>query len=275
MTQRLTPARRRLREMLAAGSAYLDLGLAALLVGAEEEPEVDVERSLAALDDLAESLEPHLAEGSELQRVASLVEHLFVQQGFKGNGDDYGDPKNSYLHQVLERRIGIPITLSILLIEVGRRVGIELHGVGFPTHFLVGMNHQPGLFVDAFNEGRILTVDECKALLHVNTGGVLAYEPGYLAPTPTAEILARVSRNLRNLHLKEDRIEQALRAADRIVLLTPHDWVEVRERGLVHFRLGAYGAAIADFNTYITEVPEAPDRGWVEDLIEAGREHLS
>ena len=103
----------------------------------------------------------------------------------------------------------------------------------------------------------------------------IAYEPGYLAPTPTAEILARVSRNLRNLHLKEDRIEQALRAADRIVLLTPHDWIEVRERGLVHFRLGAYGAAIADFNTYITEVPEAPDRGWVEDLIEAGREHLS
>lgn len=275
MVQHLTPARRRLREMLAAGSAYLDLGLAALLVGAEEEPDVDVERSLAALDELAESLEPHLSEGSELQRVASLVEHLFVRQGFKGNGDDYGDPKNSYLHQVLERRTGIPITLSILLIEVGRRVGIELHGVGFPTHFLVGMNHQPGLFVDPFNEGRILTIDECKALLHVNTGGVLAYEPGYLAPTPTAEILARVSRNLRNLHLKEDRIEQALRAADRIVLLTPHDWIEVRERGLVHFRLGAYGAAIADFNTYITEVPEAPDRGWVEDLIEAAREHLS
>jgi regulator of sirC expression with transglutaminase-like and TPR domain len=274
MSEEVDLARRRLQEMIAAGGAYLDLGLASLLVGAEEEEGVDVDGALRALDELAEAAQDVLAGTSELQRVASLVEHLFVRVGFRGNKEDYGDPRNSHLHQVLERKVGLPITLSILLIEVARRVGIELHGVGFPTHFLVGLTRKPGLYIDAFNHGRILTVDECKALLHVNTGGVLAFDPRYLEPTSTAQVLARVSRNLKTLYLRRESYDEALRASERIVMLSPGDWIEVRERGVIQFRREEFGSAIADLSVYLSEVPDASDRGWVVDLIEESRRHL-
>ena len=274
MSEEVDPARRRLQEMIAAGGDYLDLGLASILIGAEEEEGVDVDHALRALDDLAESAQVALEGSTELQRVACLIEHLFVHVGFRGNKEDYGDPKNSYLHQVLERKIGLPITLCILLIEVARRVGIELHGVGFPTHFLVGLTGQPGLYIDAFNGGRILTVDECKALLHVNTGGVLAFDRSYLHPTPTSGVLARVSRNLKTIYLRREAYDEALRAAQRIVMLSPGDWVEVRERGVIQFRRGAFGAAITDLSVYLSEVPEASDRAEVEALIDQSRELL-
>lgn len=261
--------------MIHAGEPYLDLGLGAILIGAEEEADVDVERALSALDDLAESAEGRLKGHSVLQRVASLVEHLFVHEGFRGNREDYLDPMNSLMHQVLRRKTGIPITLSIVLIEVARRLGVSLDPVGFPTHFLVGIRDAPGLFVDPFNEGRILTVAECSALLHVNTGGVLAFERGYLSPTPTAEVLARVSRNLKAIHLKGEHLESALRASERILMLRPGDWSELRERGVIQFRLGAYGPAIEDLSTYLREVPHGDDRAWIEDMIEQGRRRLS
>jgi regulator of sirC expression with transglutaminase-like and TPR domain len=261
--------------MITAGGDFLDLGLAALLVGAEEEDGVDVDGALRSLDELAEAAEEALRGTTELQRVASLVEYLFVEVGFHGNKEDYSDPRNSYLHQVLERKVGLPITLSILLIEVARRVGIELHAVGFPTHFLVGLSRQPGLYIDAFNEGRILTVDECKALLHVNTGGVLAFDPRYLEPTPTAQVLARVSRNLKTLYVRMQSYDAALRASERIVMLSPEDWVEIRERGVIQFRRGEFASAMLDLSTYLAEVPEASDRGWIEELIEASRDRLA
>lgn len=261
--------------MITAGGAYLDLGLAALLVGAEEEDGVDVDGSLVALDDLAERVEEAVTGTTELQRVASLIEQVFVREGFHGDKEATSDPRNSYLHQVLERRAGLPITLSILVIEVARRVGIELHAVGFPTHFLVGITGQAGLYIDPFNQGRILTVDECKALLHVNTGGVLAFDGRYLEPTPTSEVLARVSRNLKNLHLKRQDYDAALRASERIVLLSPDDWAEVRERGVIQFRRREFASAMVDLRRYLTELPEAPDRGWVEELIEESRRHIT
>jgi regulator of sirC expression with transglutaminase-like and TPR domain len=268
-------ARARLREMVAAGETFLDLGLASILVGAEDEGDVDVDEALGQLDRLAEPLEATVGTGSLLQGVAALAEHLFEGEGFRGNQEDYEDPRNSYLHQVLSRRQGIPITLSILFIEVGRRLGIGLHGVSFPAHFLVGIEDYPELFVDPFGGGRILTMDECDALLHVRTGGTLAFDRRYLTPTPTTEILTRVSRNLKTIFVRSADYDAALRAVDRILVLTPRDWMEVRDRGAIQLRRGAFQLAIDDLTTYLEQVKDPTDRDWVQGLIEEARQGLA
>jgi len=261
-------ARARFREMAAAGGPFLDLGLGAILIGAEEEEGVDVDGVLHDLDHLAESLEATTREGSDLQRVAHLCEGLFKRAGFRGDSDHYSDPRNSFLHQVVRRRVGIPITLSIVLIETARRLGMGLHPVGFPTHFLVGIDGRHDLFIDPFHEGRILTVAECEALLHVRTGGALAFHREYLAPTATPDVLARVLRNLKAQFARDESFEDALRASERILLLTPDDIVEVRDRGLLLLRLSHHERALEDLRRYLETAHAPTDRAWIEQLIE-------
>jgi regulator of sirC expression with transglutaminase-like and TPR domain len=138
----------------------------------------------------------------------------------------------------------------------------------------VGIDDHPGLFVDPFSDGRILTVDECEALLHVRTGATLAFTRRYLAPTSTPEILARVSRNLKTLFVRAADYDAALRAANRILVLTPRDWVEVRDRGAIQLRRGAFQESIDDLNTYLEQAHQPTDSDWVQGLIEEARQGL-
>jgi regulator of sirC expression with transglutaminase-like and TPR domain len=171
----------------------IPLDLATLLFAAHATPSLDVTARMQELDALAESCPDTSVDG--------LLDHLFVKLGFTGNRDDYDDPRNSLLDQVLDRRLGIPITLSVLTIEVGRRLGLRLHGVGMPGHFLVG--EPGGRFVDPFEGGRQLDVDGCRDQFHQVLGSDAPWHERYLAPVGKRAILVRMLSNLRQLYAAE------------------------------------------------------------------------
>lgn len=172
----------------------VNLDTAALLIAAHAQPGLDIDAQRARLDELAAACgEPVLAEVTNV---------LFGVEGFRGNDVDYYDPRNSYLDQVLERRVGIPITLSVVLMEVARRVGIGLDGVSMPGHFLVRLTGEPPILLDPFEGGRLLGEAECVARFHAVQGPAAPFDPGYLEPVGTIAILARMLNNLRTVHLQ-------------------------------------------------------------------------
>ena len=202
----------------------LDLAEAVLLVAAAEQPELDVARYLAMLDDLGErarevlAAPPPRAPGDTgLARVLRL---LYGDLGFHGNGDDYYDPRNSFLDHVLERRTGIPITLAIVLIEVCRRAGIDARGVSFPGHFLVRVEGAPPALVDPF-AGRVLEAQELRALHQRAPGAARAPAPRLLEPAPKRAVLLRVLHNLRGIYASRDDRERLRAILERIEVLAP------------------------------------------------------
>ncbi len=253
--------RARFAELAAAPDAALDLGELATLIGAEEDPPVDVEGVLEQLDELADGVAPRLlGHPTPRERVDLLLAYLVRELGFRGNEAEYEDPRNSCMHLVLRRRIGLPITLSVLLIEIGRRVGVPIVGVGLPTHFLALAPDLPGVYIDMFHGGRLLSEHECKSLLRQRTQGAVEFDREMLRPVSTRQILLRMLQNLKHTHLRRGALDRALAASDRIILLAPALAEEHRDRGLLQMQRRAFRAAAEDLNHYLTLTPMADDR---------------
>jgi len=266
--------RARFVELVARPEGEIDLAEAALWISAEESPGLDVDGWLARIDALAAEARRRLAAipdgpGAELARLEGLCGLLFAELGFGGDRDDYYDPANSFLDRVLERRRGIPITLAVVLLAIGRRAGVPLVGVGFPCHFLVRCARQPQVLLDPF-EGTLLTADDCRRLLARVCGGHIPFHPRLLAPVGTRAILHRMLNNLRAVYLARGDEERALAALDRMLLLQPDDAVHLRERGLLRLGRGEVAAAVDDLARYVAVEPEAPDRAAVEELLARG-----
>jgi regulator of sirC expression with transglutaminase-like and TPR domain len=235
----------RLAEIAALPEDAIDVTEAALWIAAAEAPETDVEAARAALEALARSARERVpADGSPPERVAALVRHLFEEQGFRGNERDYHDPRNSFLGEVLERRTGLPITLSIVTVEVGRRIGLDLVGVGFPGHFLV-KHRDPEVLLDPFH-GRIVSRAECEAKLVEMLGDEAVLDETHLDEARPREILVRMLRNLKHLFVNRGDFARALATVSRILLFVPDDASEIRDRGILHLRLECFGAALRD-----------------------------
>ena len=253
--------RARFAELAAAPDAALDLGELAALIGAEEEPPAEVEAVLAELDALADAIAPRIgAAQSPRARVDVLLGYLVGELGFRGDEVAYEDPRNSCMHLVLRRRLGLPISLCVLLIEVGRRVGVPVVGVGLPTHFMALASDLPGVFIDMFHGGRLLSEHECKNLLRERTRGVVEFDPAMLRPVSTRQILLRMLQNLKQTHLRGEALDRALAASDRIILLAPALAEEHRDRGLLQLQRRAFRAASGDLNRYLELAPMAGDR---------------
>ena len=196
------------------------------------------------------------------ERFARFGRHLFDERGFTGNLAAYGDPRNSCLTEVLERRLGIPITLSILAISVGRRLGMEVQGVGAPGHFLTALEVEPGrrLFMDPFNRGQIVHIDEARERVRAYTGEVdLEVCDHFLRPATPRDILARMLQNLKNSYALKEDMEGLLRALDWLLVVQPANISEVRNRGVLLLRMGDYPRAIRDLAFYIQHAPSADD----------------
>jgi len=257
----VTQLRARFAELAAAPDAALDLGELAALIGSEEDPPVDVEAVLAGLDELAAGLAPRLRGiGKPRERVDLVLAYLVRELGFRGDDTEYDDPRNSCLHAVLERRVGLPITLSVLLMEVGQRVGVPVVGVGLPAHFLALAPELPGVFIDMFHGGRLLSEHECKNLLRQKTGGGVEFDREMLRPVSTRQILLRMLQNLKHTYTRRGALERALAASDRILILAPALAEEHRERGLLQLQRRAFRAAAEDLNQYLRLAPMAGDR---------------
>jgi regulator of sirC expression with transglutaminase-like and TPR domain len=248
--------------------AAINLARAALLIGAEEEPQLcNVERCLARLEEMGEEARVRVS-GGEVSRVAALNQYLFEEQGFEGNQADYYDPRNSMLHQVLERRLGIPITLSIVYTEVGRRAGLKVEGVGLPGHFVVRVSEddERSVLVDPFF-GKETDAEECQKRLDVIYDGQVTLGDEHLHTVGTRTILVRVLGNLKAVHIQAQLFRRALAAVERILLLTPHDLEERRDRGMLLAQLNQMPEAIAETQSYLNLAPDAPDADAVREQL--------
>ncbi len=248
--------------MVASGGDHLPLDLGAALVTAHEQPWLEPDNLLADLDSLASDL--HIPAGSPgVQQVARLNHHLFTTLGFRGDEEVYDAPFNSYLDRVLERRKGLPILLSVVYLEVARRVGVACEGVSFPGHFLVAtQGHDPRFFVDPFGRGTILRVDQLLGLLAKRLGRpVMAMEDAeqYLAPCSHRAILIRMNNNLKASFLRRRDDLGALRAVDRLEILDPAQPDLQRDRALLLARLDRPQEAVAPLEAYLDARPEAED----------------
>jgi len=210
-----------------------DLARAALLVAAESDPQMDVDGCLHTLDTWAETLRARLdPEWNNLQKLARLRSFLFDDLRFRGDHEDYYSPSNSLLHQVMTRRLGVPLTLSIIFMELGWRVGMPFEGVGFPGHFLVRLTGEPrDLLLDPYRDGMSVNQEDCLHMLREISGGKLTMRGEYLQSISKHDMITRLLKNLKGAYLRLDDDEGALAAVDRLLLLHPEDLDEVRDRG--------------------------------------------
>jgi regulator of sirC expression with transglutaminase-like and TPR domain len=255
----------------------LDLLTGALLIARDAHPALDLDEQSRRLDALAEPLVRRgVAALSPALQARALADHLCVHSGFRGNREDYYDPRNSYLSDVLERKVGIPISLSILYVEVARRAGVNARGVGFPGHFLVRIDQGgEAVFVDPYAGGSTLGDRELRELLQ-RTGGKLALRQEMLAATPVRHILARMLMNLRGIYAERAAYPSLLLVLDRLIDLLPDATDELRDRGYLCAKLGAPEAAIADLNGYLNAYPNAGDVAEVRrflNKLESARKH--
>ena len=245
------------------------LARGALLIAREEYPDLNVDKYIDRLAALAREAEPAVHAGADtVERVQLLSHFLFAEKGFEGNRDNYSDPRNSYLNQVLDRRLGIPITLSIVYLEVGRRLGINLYGVSFPAHFLVkAVDDRGELMIDPFCGGTILGLDEIRARLAEIYNQPVEVHPAMIKAVGERQILVRMLRNLKEIYSNTSDWTRALSVLDRILLLEPRAADEMAERGALYERLECFQAALDDFQSFLSQAPEHPNADTAREAV--------
>ncbi len=269
--------RRTFARALARPEPELDLGRAALLIAQAEYPRLDVEHYLRRLDAMAASIGPEVArEADPLRRVTLLNRFLFITEGFRGNADQYYDPRNSFLNDVLDRKVGIPITLCTVYMELGRRLRLPIEGVGFPGHFLVKYVLTDGeILVDPFHRGAILTEADCRRRLKEMTDDSVPFRAEHLRSVTKRQILSRMLTNLKHIYLRARSFPKALRAMDLLLAVTPDDAVEMRDRGLLLSQVGRLGAALRDLERYLALTPGAEDADTIKEHVGGIRRRMA
>lgn len=271
----MNPSRRILVELTRDGDRRVDLGQAALLIAQEDYADLEIRPYLARLDDLAARTTRVIHGLAPQDAAAALVSHVFGAEGFRGNDDNYYDPRNSYLNEVLDRRLGIPITLAVVAMEVARRLEIPLEGVGLPGHFILRSPARAELMFDPFHGGRLLSLDDCREIVSSASNGTLELEPDHLRAATKLEILVRILRNLKSAYLQAGDLPRALAAVERIIILDPENYGEIRERGLILAKMGLATKALVDLETYLRLDPDALDSDEIWEQVRAIREARS
>lgn len=248
----------------------LNLAYATLLIVDELAGESEIPRYLTLLDEMAETVRaPIRAAGTALQAVQALNRYLFEDLGFAGNVANYYHPDNSFLNKVLESKTGIPISLSVVYLEVGWRLGLPLWGVGLPGHFIVA--HGPPadpLFIDVFHQGQLLTDRECLALSRLPESNLERFRREYLKPITKQAILFRMLLNLKQIYLNWEDWEAAYRTVGLMLALRPDLPAEIRDRGLLAYRLNRVQEAIFNIQRYLFLAPESSDSEWLAEHLE-------
>lgn len=246
------------------GDDELPLLDTALLIARDEYPQLDAGSYAATLQSYADALRPRLGGDADLPATLTTINrYLFEELGFAGNNHQYDDPRNSYLNEVFDRKLGIPISLAVVQIELMRRLGLPLDGVSFPGHFLVRLPVDDGILVmDPYNKGRPVSADELRERASPHLGGrppddVQLIE--ILAPATHRAILARMLRNLNGLYLQRADWERVARTADRLLKISPEAAEAWRDRGLAYRELGYAQGARDDLARYLQMQPGAED----------------
>jgi regulator of sirC expression with transglutaminase-like and TPR domain len=244
----------------------------ALLIARDEYPELQAAHYDAMVQGYADALRTEVqAQDAAPARMAVINRYLFEEIGFGGNNDAYSDPRNSYLNDVFDRKLGIPISLAVVQMEIARRLDVPLDGISFPGHFLVRLPMDDGILVmDPYNKGRSLSADELRDRVSSHFGGQSPDDTELmhiLAPATHRAILLRMLRNLKALYVEQDDWERVARSADRLLKLAPSLGEEVRDRGLAYLKLGHVAGARNDLAHYLAVQPEAPDGEAIRALL--------
>ncbi|MGL5080978.1 MAG: SirB1 family protein [Microcoleaceae cyanobacterium] len=263
-------ARQQFYQEIRQPDSQISLAKAALYIAQEEFPNLNPADYLNALDTMATEIQAQLPEVRYPLRVLQTINrYLFEDLKFLGNRENYYDADNSYLNQVIDRRTGIPITLSLVYLEIAKRIDFPMVGIRMPGHFLIRPDFESaGIYVDAFNQGEILFPDDCEARLSQIQGQPVKLRPEFLEPISPHQFLARMLTNLKIIYVNQSRLSQALTVVERILLLFPDAFSEQRDRGLLYYQLERWTEARQDLNRYLENLPLASDRQVIQQLLD-------
>jgi regulator of sirC expression with transglutaminase-like and TPR domain len=256
----------------------IDLASAALTVARTEYPALNVDAYLKRIATLAERVRARISEwGEPAQTIPALNAVLFEEEGFCGNREDYYDVRNSFLNDVLDRKLGIPITLSLLYMEVGRRVGFPLFGVGMPGHFIVKHYDVEGrqVLIDPYNNGRMLAPSDCQRRLDEIYSGQISLQSEFLLPVSRRQMLTRLLNNLKNAYLAVRNFRRALPIVDMILAIYPRSPEDVKQRATLRHSLGNVRGAVDDLEDYLKMSPEASDADEIRATVLSLRRTLA
>jgi regulator of sirC expression with transglutaminase-like and TPR domain len=255
----------------------IDLIRAALVIARSEYPKLDIEAYAARLERLARRVAALVPDPKSPFALAALNRVLFEELNLRGNREDYYDPRNSFLNDVLDRGLGIPITLAIVYMEVARRVGVSLSGVGMPGHFLLkhyGQNGQETL-IDCFNRGDILNRRDCQERLDEIYSGSMTLQPEFLHPISRRQILMRMLNNLKTVYLSTRNFRKALPIADLVLVIYPRSSEDVKQRALLRYSMGMHGLTVEDLDEYLKLSPHASDAEEIRQMALSIRRMLA
>ncbi|HEY9647917.1 MAG TPA: transglutaminase-like domain-containing protein [Chroococcidiopsis sp.] len=266
-------ARQRFYQEINQPDAQIDRAKAALYIAQEDYPDLDVEFYLQQLDQMAAAVARHLPqERYPLRVIKAINAHLYDELGFVGNTDDYYDPRNSFLNQVLERRTGIPITLSLVYLEIAKRLEFPMVGVAMPGHFLIRpVLDDMQVFVDPFHQGEVMFEQDCQERLNQLYGLPVTLQPQFLDAVGAKRFLMRMLGNLKLVYLSQSNWDKTLAAIERMLLLSPEEPMALRDRGLIYYRMGRWVEASHDLERYLAIASDAKEISTIQHLLERMR----
>jgi regulator of sirC expression with transglutaminase-like and TPR domain len=261
-------ARQRLYRLLHQPEPF-NLAEAALYIAQETYPDLQIEGCLNTLDEIAAAIRSDLPqERYPLKVIRTINRHLFETLGFRGNEQDYYDPRNSFLNDVLNRRTGIPITLSLVYLEVAHRLDFPMVGINFPGHFLIRPQHEDmEIYVDPFHQGEVLFPQDCQAKLEALYQQNVELRETFFDVIEPRQFLVRLLTNLKHIYLNQGQLQECLAVSERLLLVNPEAVGERRDRGLLYYQLGRWVEARQDFQDYLAQSPQAPDQALIVELL--------
>lgn len=275
-TSQTNNARDRFAEIVSGKDEEINLAEASLLIATQEYPRLNIALYLEKLDTIGDIARERASKAIDVyDSISALNATLFEQLGFRGNRENYYDPRNSFLNEVIDRRVGIPITLTVVYMEVARRIGLLLEGVGLPGHFIAKHPTESGdIFIDVFNGGRLIGEIGCAEILSEMSKGKLKLKPHHLAGITNKQILTRMLGNLLGIYSSSD-YRRALAIIELALILHPDSPGHVRDRGLLFAATGNASKAIEELQRYLDLSPTAPDRDTVRKQIKSIRQTIA
>jgi regulator of sirC expression with transglutaminase-like and TPR domain len=267
---RLSPASQRFYQEVQKADGRISLAMAALYIAQEDYWDMDPRHYIETLDRMADEVLKRLPKNRYPLKVIQVInQYLFEELKFSGNRQNYYDPDNSCLNCVLDRRLGIPISLSLVYLEIAARLGFPMVGVGMPGHFLIRPAiDEMEVFVDPFHSGEILFLADCQARFYQQYGPEAAWQDSFLAPVPPKAFLVRMLLNLKTVYLTLEVFERAIATLDKLLILMPQQPQQMRDRGLLHYELQQYEQAEQDLKGYLRSHPQAPDYLNIQKILD-------
>ncbi len=262
------------RNLVAQPDHKISLAEAALQIALDEYPELDISHYKNLLKGWSASMNAKYSRKRIRNQLEEINQWLFSEMNFTGNIQNYYDPRNSFLNDVMDRRTGIPITLSVIYLEMAWALGMSAAGVGFPGHFLVRvMDDAKPVYIDPFHQGNIMTAEECVEFLNEITEGELEFDQKFLSAVNKKEIIVRMLRNLKRIYIEMSNHSKLINILDHLVVITAGEAEEIRDRGIIYYQMKAFKNALHDFETFLSIAPDSEDAEVIQQYLQVLQEY--